>query len=115
MDEHNLVGIPGTNTTNYNSHYTNRLPCTPITKTLSSTAKLKRREAAFNTTSRARPESAGVLGVGDGEVAADEPEWPSPGGARLRCVGLCGPWAPGSDTRFIASICSLFSPIRLFA
>lgn len=56
----------------------------------------------------AGPESAGVLGVGEGEV--DE------GGARLSCVGRSSPLAaPGSDTRFIASICSLFSPILLFA
>lgn len=53
----------------------------------------------------AGPESAGVLGVGEGEAEAG-------GGARLSCVGLCG---PSSDTRFIASICSLFRPIRLFA
>lgn len=75
--------------------------------------------------SQAGPESAGVLGVGDGEagdVAAEtEAELAADGGARLSCVGLCGPSpcspfiAPGSDTRFIASICSLFSPIRLFA
>lgn len=67
----------------------------------------------------AGPESAGVLGVGEGEVAADaEAEVDADGGARLSCVGLCGPspfTAPGSDTRFMASICSLFSPILLFA
>lgn len=65
--------------------------------------------------SAAGPESAGVVGVGEGEVCAEaEAEVESEGGARLSCVGLCGP-SPGSDTRFMASICSLFSPIRLFA
>lgn len=69
----------------------------------------------------AGPESAGVLGVGDGEVAADVDPEGRVGGARDNCVGLCGPCspspftAPGSETLFIASICSLFSPIRLFA
>lgn len=62
------------------------------------------------------PESAGVLGVGEGEVAVDVD---AEGGARLSCVGRAGAsgpaGAPGSDTRFIASICSLFSPIRRFA
>lgn len=62
------------------------------------------------------PESAGVLGVGDGEVAVDVD---AEGGARLSCVGRAGAsgpaGAPGRDTRFIASICSLFSPIRRFA
>lgn len=67
----------------------------------------KELERAF---ARRGPESAGVLGVGEGEVAVDVD---ADGGARLRCVGRAG--AGGSDTRFIASICSLFSPIRRFA
>lgn len=70
------------------------------------------------------PGSAGVLGVGEGVAlpAAGEVER-EVGGARLSCVGRCAfctgsPWpfiSPGKHTRFIASICSLFSPIRLFA
>lgn len=63
----------------------------------------------------AGPESAGVLGVGEGEVAAEaEADVKAEGGARLSCVGRVGPSA-ASDTRFIASICSLFSPNRRFA
>lgn len=63
----------------------------------------------------AGPESAGVLGVGDGEVAA-EAEESGAGGARLSCVGRArSPLTAASDTRFIASICSLFRPIRRFA
>lgn len=84
-------------------------------------AKAKKGESGIPIDDVAGPESAGVLGVGDGEVAADVDPDACVGGASDSCVGLWGPWspspftAPGSDTRFIASICSLFSPIRLFA
>lgn len=68
---------------------------------------------------RVGPESWGVLGVGEGEVAA---EVEAERGARLSCVGRAAPPAPPaaapappSDTRLISSICSLFSPIRRFA
>lgn len=62
-----------------------------------------------------RPESAGVVGVGEPDVCAEPEEvgGVGEGGARLSRVGRAAP--PGSDTRFIASICSLFSPMRLFA
>lgn len=56
---------------------------------------------------RQGPESAGVLGVGEGEAAGGA-------GDRLSCVGRRASPEP-SDTRFIASICSLFRPIRRFA